>query len=50
VQPNDIVGGWSITVTDDPPSAGYPEVATLLSRASAEHIVELHDAYLAAGR
>ena len=44
VQPNDLIGDWSITVTDEPPSAGYPEVADFLSRAAAQHIVDLHNA------
>lgn len=46
VQPNDLIGGWAITVTDEPPSAGYPEVADFLSERAAWHIVELHNAAL----
>jgi quinol-cytochrome oxidoreductase complex cytochrome b subunit len=44
VQPNDLIGGWAITVTDELPSAGYPEVADFLSEPAARHIVELHNA------
>lgn len=44
VQRNDLIGGWAITVTDEPPSAGYPEVADFLSERAARHIVELHNA------
>lgn len=46
VQPEDLIGGWCITVVDMPPSAGFPSVADFLSKAAAEHIVSLHNAAL----
>lgn len=46
VQPNDLIGGWSIMPVDRPPSSGFPEVADFLSKRAAEHIVGLHNAEL----
>ncbi len=42
-QPNDVNGGWCVMPVDEPPSAGFPEVAQVMSRAVAEHIAELHN-------
>lgn len=46
VQPDDLIGGWCITVVDMPPSVGFPSVADFLSKAAAEHIVALHNGSL----
>lgn len=46
VQPNDVIGGWCVTVVDLPPSSGYPEVADFLSERAARHIADLHNAAL----
>ncbi|MEV1321978.1 hypothetical protein AB0J14_38520 [Micromonospora arborensis] len=42
-QPNDLIGGWCVMVTDQPPSAGGTMVADFTTRAIAEHMAELHN-------
>jgi hypothetical protein len=49
VQPNDLIGGYSIMPEDRPPSSGAPEIACFVSREHAEHIVELHNEWLHKG-
>lgn len=46
VHPNDVIGGWSVTPADLPPSSGVPEVATFLSEQAARHITDLHNTSL----
>jgi hypothetical protein len=46
-QPDDTIGGWCVTTTEDPPSAGLPNmVAGFVHEEAARHIVELHNAWL----
>lgn len=45
-QPNDLIGGWCVMPVDQPPSAGYPEVAETMSEDVARHIADLHNATL----
>ncbi|MFI6238358.1 hypothetical protein ACIBEF_00600 [Micromonospora sp. NPDC050795] len=42
-QPNDLIGGWCVMVTNQPPSAGGTMVADFTTRAIAEHMAELHN-------
>lgn len=46
VQLNDLIGGWCIMPIDQPPSSGCFEIADFLSRSHAQHIAELHNAWL----
>lgn len=46
VQPDDLVGGWCITVEPKKPSTGVPVVADVTRKADAEHIVNLHNNWL----
>lgn len=47
VKPNDLIGGWCIIDVDSSPgeSSRY-EIATFISKESADHIAELHNDYL----
>lgn len=45
-QPNDLIGGWCITTTDMPLSAGAFEVADMFTEEVARHIVRLHNDWL----
>lgn len=46
-QPNDLIGGWCITTTDQPPGvSGIQEVADVVSEAAAKHIAEIHNQWL----
>lgn len=46
-QPNDLIGGWCVMPSDQPPSSGGPEVADFCTERIAGHIAELHNASLA---
>lgn len=46
-QPNDLIGGWCVMASDEPPSSGGPEVADFSTERLARHIAELHNASLA---
>jgi hypothetical protein len=43
---NDLIGGWCVMPADQPPSEGTPEVADFIRQDVAEHIAELHNAWL----
>lgn len=43
---NDLSGGWCVMPADEPPSQGILEVASFTTRELAEHIAELHNAWL----
>lgn len=47
VRENDLIGGWCVMPVDLPPSSGVYEVADFVSRSVAEHIVELHNTWVA---
>jgi hypothetical protein len=47
-QPNDLIGGWCVMLSDEPPSFGGNEIADFCSEEVARHIAELHNAHLAA--
>lgn len=54
VQPNDLIGGWCLTVEDAPPSSGPREVADFGDEGDTRHIAS-HDPatvlrHIAAGR
>ena len=44
-QPDDTVGGWCVTLEEDPrsPSSGALAIAMFLGREVAEHIAEVHN-------
>jgi hypothetical protein len=44
-QPDDTLGGWCVTLAEDPrsPADGALAIATFLSRAVATHIAEVHN-------
>lgn len=45
---NDVIGGWCVMATPEPPSrAQQPEVADFCSESHAWHIAELHNRWLA---
>jgi hypothetical protein len=44
--PDDVIGGWCVMPTEKPPSLGGFQVAEFVSRELAEHIAELHNAWL----
>ncbi len=48
--PDDVIGGWCVMPDEKPPSLGGFQVAEFVSRGIAEHIAELHNAYLEHGR
>ncbi|MFC7530177.1 hypothetical protein [Actinoplanes sp. GCM10030250] len=48
-RPNDVIGGWSVTPADVPPSSGIPTVADVASESIARHIAAQHNAALADG-
>lgn len=43
---DDLIGGWAVMPTPDPPSAGYPQIGVFLSREIAEHIARQHNTAL----
>jgi hypothetical protein len=47
-QENNVIGGWCVTPADDPrtPADGVYEFADFLTRDMAEHIANLHNAWL----
>lgn len=44
--PNDLIGGWCVTVVDLPPSSGAPEAASFMDEGAARHIVDLHNEHI----
>jgi len=46
-QPNDLIGGYSVMTVDLPPSSGWPEVATFMSKRAARHIALIHNSWYA---
>jgi hypothetical protein len=45
-QPDDLIGGWCVMLTDDPPSAGGIQVADFCHEGAARHVAELHNGWL----
>lgn len=51
VRPNDLIGGWCITIIDKPPSEinpceGVSIIGEFLGKELSEHIVTLHNNWL----
>jgi hypothetical protein len=46
-RPNDLIGGWCVMPSGEPPSSGGPEVADFCTEGIARHVAELHNASLA---
>ena len=50
-KPNDLIGGWCVMPDDTTPATSTDyEVADFCSKEAAEHIAELHNAWLEAQR
>ena len=45
-RPDDLIGGWCVMPSDEPPSSGPPEVASFASETVAQHIADLHNGWL----
>ena len=46
-QPNDVIGGWCVTTTDEPPGkSGIQEVADFVDEATARHVADIHNLWL----
>jgi len=45
-RPNDLIGGWCVMPSNEPPSSGGPEVADFCTERLARYIAELHNASL----
>jgi hypothetical protein len=48
--PDDVIGGWCVMPDEKPPSLGGWQIADFVSQEIAEHIAELHNAYILHGR
>jgi hypothetical protein len=45
-QPDDLIGGWCVMLTDEPPSVGGIQVADFCHERVARHVAELHNGWL----
>lgn len=45
-QPDDLIGGWCVMPSEQPPSAGGPQLADFTSQQIAEHVAGLHNEWL----
>jgi hypothetical protein len=45
-QPNDLIGGWCVSIIDKPPSQGPGDIGNFITEEMARHVVEIHNNWL----